>query len=136
MGCGPSSGGCHREGGLGRPAPSRAPAPPVTWPRRTAHRRLRHPGGRGRGGGATSRGRWGAWRSKAVASSAVLSVGRFCCIKRLRRARLLPQVVRGVHERTMWHEAAGRSDASGGIAEVFDRLVERGVFVGHCLTVY
>ncbi len=63
-------------------------------------------------------------------------MGRFCRIKRLRRARPLPQAVRGVHERTMWHEAAGRSDASGGFAEVFDRLVKRGVFVGHCLTVY
>ena len=36
----------------------------------------------------------------------------------------------------MWHEAASRSDASGGFAEVFDRLVERGVFLGHCLTVH
>ena len=65
-----------------------------------------------------------------------LSVGRFCRIKRLRRARLLPQAVRGVHGRAMWQEAAGRSDASGGFAEVFDRLVKLGVFVGHCLTVH
>jgi hypothetical protein len=36
----------------------------------------------------------------------------------------------------MWHEAAGRSDAPRGFAEVFDRLVERSVFVGHCLTVH
>ena len=69
-----------------------------------------------------------------------LSVGRFCRIKRLRRACPLPQVVRGIHERAMWHEAAGRSDASGGFAEVVDRLVKHlvkhGVFVGHCLTVH
>ena len=65
-----------------------------------------------------------------------LSVGRFCRIKRLRWARPLPQAVRGVHERAMWHEAAGRSDAPGGLVEVFDRPVERGVFVGHCLTVH
>jgi hypothetical protein len=63
-------------------------------------------------------------------------VGRFCRIKRLRRARTLPQAVRGVHERTMWHEAAGRSDASGGFAEVVDRPVERSFYVGHCLTVH
>ena len=36
----------------------------------------------------------------------------------------------------MWHEAAGRPDAPGGFAKVFDRLVERGFFVGHCLTVH
>ena len=65
-----------------------------------------------------------------------LSVGRFCRVQRLGRARPQPQVVRGIHERAMWHEAAGRSDAPGGLAEVVDRLVERGVFVGHCLTVH
>jgi hypothetical protein len=36
----------------------------------------------------------------------------------------------------MWHEGVGRSDAPGGFAEVFDRLAQRGVFVGHCLTVH
>ena len=36
----------------------------------------------------------------------------------------------------MWHEAAGCSDASGDFAKMFDRLVESGFFVGHCLTVH
>jgi hypothetical protein len=36
----------------------------------------------------------------------------------------------------MWHEAAGRPDAPGGFAKVFDRLVKRGFFAGHCLTVH
>jgi hypothetical protein len=36
----------------------------------------------------------------------------------------------------MWHEAAGWPDAPGCFAKVFDRLVKRGFFVGHCLTVH
>ncbi len=72
----------------------------------------------------------------SVAASAGLPGGRLRRVQRLRKTRRQPQVCRGVRQRVLQQEAAGRPDALRGLLEVSHQFYENGAFFWHGPTVH